>query len=75
MTVRVPAAASTLKIADVLAKAGVIRGPAVFEMYLKLEGGGPLLPGTYKPGALISAFETPGANNPTSAHLSIQPKA
>jgi UPF0755 protein len=47
VTVTVPAGASTLRIADLLAKAGVIHGPTVFELYVKLEASGPLLPGTY----------------------------
>jgi UPF0755 protein len=47
VVVKIPTGASTLKIADLLAKAGVIHGPTVFEVYVKLRGGGPLLPGTY----------------------------
>jgi UPF0755 protein len=43
----IPAGTSTVKIAHLLAKAGVIHGPDVFEVYLKLGGGGPLLAGTY----------------------------
>jgi UPF0755 protein len=48
VTVAIPAGASTHKIADVLAKAGVIHGADVFELYTKLEGAGALLPGTYR---------------------------
>jgi UPF0755 protein len=44
----VPTGASTGKIGDVLAKAGVIHGPLVFELYVKMEGAGPLMPGTYR---------------------------
>ncbi|MGH9106136.1 MAG: endolytic transglycosylase MltG [Acidimicrobiales bacterium] len=47
VTVEVPKGASTVHIAHLLAKVGVIDGPDVFEVYLKLEGGGPLLAGTY----------------------------
>ena len=47
VTVVVPAGASTMRIADLLAKAGVIHGPTVFELYLKIEAAGSLLPGTY----------------------------
>ncbi len=46
-TVVIPAGASTHQIADLLAKAGVIHGADVFELYTKLEGAGALLPGTY----------------------------
>jgi UPF0755 protein len=48
VTVTVPRGSSTLQIADLLAKHGVIHGADVFEMYLKLQGGGPLLAGTYR---------------------------
>lgn len=48
VTVTLPRGASTLRIADLLAKAGVIHGPDVFELYVKFEGGGPLLAGTYR---------------------------
>ena len=47
VTVIVPAGASTMQIADLLAKAGVIHGPTVFEVYLKIEAAGSLLAGTY----------------------------
>jgi UPF0755 protein len=47
VTVVVPPGASTMQIADLLAKAGVIHGPTVFEVYLKIEAAGSLLPGTY----------------------------
>jgi UPF0755 protein len=47
VTVNIPNGASTAKIGDVLAKAGIIHGPLVFELYVKLEGAGPLMPGTY----------------------------
>ena len=47
VTVTVPAGASTARIGDILAKAGVIHGPTVFEIYVKIEAAGPLLPGTY----------------------------
>ncbi|MGC8626805.1 MAG: endolytic transglycosylase MltG [Acidimicrobiales bacterium] len=48
VTVVVPAGASTLQIAHILAKAGVVHGPDVFEVYVKLHGAGPLLAGTYR---------------------------
>jgi UPF0755 protein len=48
VTVSIPNGASTSKIGDLLAKAGVIHGPLVFELYVKLEGAGPLMPGTYR---------------------------
>jgi UPF0755 protein len=47
VTVTVPAGASTARIGDLLAKAGVIHGPTVFALYVKIEAAGPLLPGTY----------------------------
>ncbi len=47
VTVVVPAGASTVRIADLLAKAGVIHGPTVFALYVKLEASASLLPGTY----------------------------
>jgi UPF0755 protein len=47
VTVSIPSGASTAKIGDLLAKAGVIHGPLVFELYVKLEGAGSLMPGTY----------------------------
>jgi len=47
VTVVVPQGASTLEIAHILAKAGVVHEPDLFELYLKLKGGGPLLAGTY----------------------------
>ena len=47
VTVSVPAGASTARIADLLAKAGVIHGPTVFALYVKIEAAGSLLPGTY----------------------------
>jgi peptidoglycan lytic transglycosylase G len=48
VTVSIPSGASTAKIGDLLAKAHVIHGPLVFELYVKLEGAGPLMPGTYR---------------------------
>jgi UPF0755 protein len=48
VSVSIPNGASTAKIGDELAKAGVIHGPLVFELYVKLEGAGPLMPGTYR---------------------------
>ncbi len=47
VSVSIPNGASTSKIGDVLAKDSVIHGPLVFELYVKLEGAGPLMPGTY----------------------------
>jgi UPF0755 protein len=48
VSVSIPNGASTAKIGDELAKAGVIHGPLVFELYVKLEGAGPFMPGTYR---------------------------
>jgi UPF0755 protein len=48
VTVVVPPGASTVRIADLLAKAGVIHGPTVFALYVKLEAAASLLPGTYR---------------------------
>ncbi|HXW79737.1 MAG TPA: endolytic transglycosylase MltG [Acidimicrobiales bacterium] len=48
VTVAIPSGASTHKIAELLAGAGVIHGADVFELYTKLEGAGALLPGTYR---------------------------
>ena len=47
VSVSIPNGASTSKVGDLLAKDGVIHGPLVFELYVKLEGAGPLMPGTY----------------------------
>ena len=47
VTVTLPAGASTERIADLLAQAGVVHGPTVFALYVKIEGAGPLLAGTY----------------------------
>jgi UPF0755 protein len=48
VSVSIPNGASTAKIGDELAKAGVIHGPLVFDLYVKLEGAGPLMPGAYR---------------------------
>jgi len=48
VTVRIPAGSSTMRIAHLLAAAGVIHGPDVFAVYVKFEGAGPLLAGTYR---------------------------
>jgi UPF0755 protein len=48
VTVSLPRGASSLRIARLLAQAGVIHGPDVFEVYLKVQGSGPLLAGTYR---------------------------
>jgi UPF0755 protein len=48
VNVDIPIGASTEKIGDVLAKADVIHGPLVFSLYVKLEGAGPFMPGTYR---------------------------
>jgi len=47
VTVTIPIGASTGTIASVLGKAGVIKSPTVFRMYVKLKGAGPLLAGHY----------------------------
>lgn len=47
VTVSIPKGTPTPKIAALLAKAGVIHGPEVFELYLKIRGGGPVIAGTY----------------------------
>jgi len=46
--VAVPAGGSTTRVADLLAKDGVIHGSTVFEVYLKLKGVSALVPGTYQ---------------------------
>ena len=48
VTVAVPAGTSTARVADLLAKDGVIHGSTVFEWYLRLKGVGALAPGTYQ---------------------------
>ncbi|MBO0732601.1 MAG: endolytic transglycosylase MltG, partial [Acidimicrobiaceae bacterium] len=48
VTVVIPKGASTGKIADVLASHGVIHSGTLFRYYIKLEGDGPLYPGTYQ---------------------------
>lgn len=48
VTVHIPRGSSTLAIGRLLAKAGVIHGVDVFGLYVKLEGDGPLYPGTYR---------------------------
>jgi UPF0755 protein len=48
VSVAIPAGASTAEIGSILAKAGVIHGSSLFRYYVKLEGSGPLLPGTYR---------------------------
>ncbi len=57
VSVSIPNGASTAKIGDELAKAGVIHGPLVFELYVKLEGAGPLMPGTYRLGHEPALFQ------------------
>ncbi len=48
VAVSIPANSSTASIASILGKAGVIRDPTVFRLYVKAEGAGSLLPGKYK---------------------------
>lgn len=44
----IPSGASGSRIGAILAAAGVIHGDALWPYYVKLEGGAPLLPGTYR---------------------------
>ena len=48
VTVTIPRGASTMRIGQLLSSAGVLRGPDVFAVYIKLKGDGPLLAGTYR---------------------------
>lgn len=48
VTVTIPRGASTMRIGQLLSAARVLRGPDVFAVYVKLEGAGPLLAGTYR---------------------------
>jgi UPF0755 protein len=48
VTVTLPKGASSFQIAHLLARADVIHGPDFFVVYMKLEGAGPLLAGTYR---------------------------
>jgi len=48
VTVSVARGSSTMHIANVLASDGVIHGPDVFALWVKLKGDGPLLAGTYQ---------------------------
>jgi UPF0755 protein len=48
VTVRIPAGASTTRIASLLADARVVRAADLFALYIKLEGAGPLMPGLYR---------------------------
>ncbi len=63
VSVTVPSGSSSAQIGSILAKAGVIHGPSLFRYYVKLQGAGPLLPGSYqlatneKYGAVVSALE------------------
>ena len=45
--VNIPVHASTSKIGSILAKAGVIHNSTLFALYVRVEGDGPLLPGSY----------------------------
>jgi UPF0755 protein len=47
VSVVIPAGASTTRIGDILASAGVIHNGTLFAYYVKLHGDGPLLPGSY----------------------------
>ena len=47
VTVVIPKGASTTAIGEILAKDGVIDGSTLFPYYVKLNGSGALLPGTY----------------------------
>jgi UPF0755 protein len=45
--VSIPVGSSTSKIGSILAKAGVIHNSTLFALYVRVEGDGPLLPGSY----------------------------
>jgi UPF0755 protein len=45
--VNIPVHSSTSKIGSILAKAGVIHNSTLFALYVRVEGDGPLLPGSY----------------------------
>lgn len=47
VTVVIPPGASTTRIGDILASAGVIHNGTLFAYYVRLHGDGPLLPGKY----------------------------
>lgn len=47
VSVTIPRGASTSRIGDILAKAGVIHGSTLFAIWVRLHGDGPLYPGTY----------------------------
>jgi UPF0755 protein len=47
VAVQIPKGASTSKIGDILAKAGVIHDSTLFSLYVRIKGEGPLLPGAY----------------------------
>ncbi len=44
----IPPNSSTASIASILGKAGVVRNPTVFRLYVKVQGAGSLLPGKYE---------------------------
>ena len=48
VTVSIPRGASSYRIGQILAARGVVHGPEVWEIYLELEGTGPLQAGTYR---------------------------
>ena len=47
VTVVIPKGSSTTQIADRLARAGVVHNATLFALYVRIQGAGPLLPGTY----------------------------
>jgi UPF0755 protein len=47
VTVVIPKGSSTSQIADRLARAGVVHNSTLFALYVRIQGAGPLLPGTY----------------------------
>lgn len=64
ISVTIPKGASTSRIGDILAKAGVVHGATLFAIWVRLHGDGPLYPGTYvmdrnsSYGPVISALES-----------------
>jgi UPF0755 protein len=48
VSVQIPAGSSTSKIGSILAHAGVIHDATLFALYVRIEGDGPLLPGSYQ---------------------------
>ncbi len=48
VSVQIPPGSSTSKIGSILARAGVIHDATLFAIYVRIDGDGPLLPGSYQ---------------------------